>query len=160
MSTPLRRIVCLFAFGLIFCAAPVMAVNSDKEKAAITSAEKWLGLVDQGEYDKSWQEASVYFKQAVTQNQWRQAIEPLRKPFGKMVSRNVKSARYKTIMPGAPDGEYVVIEINTSFEKKKSAIETVIQMMDRDGIWRMSGYFIIKTSDLKRKGYRPLFLTK
>jgi hypothetical protein len=155
-----RRIACLFILGLTLCAAPVMAVNTGKEQAAIASAGKWLELVDQGKYAKSWQEASVYFKQTVKEDQWKQAIEPARKPFGKMVSRNVKSARYKTKMPGAPDGEYVVIEFTTSFENNKSAIETVIPMMDKDGIWRMSGYFISKTSGMKRKGDRPLFLTK
>jgi len=28
------------------------------------------------------------------------------------------------------------------FEKKKAAVETVTPMMDRDGTWRVSGYFI------------------
>ncbi len=43
---------------------------------------------------------------------------------------------------GAPDGEYVVIQFETSFEHKRSAIETVTPMMDRDGKWRVSGYYI------------------
>ena len=45
-------------------------------------------------------------------------------------------------MPGAPDGEYVVIQFETSFENKKHAIETVTPMMDKDGTWRVSGYYI------------------
>jgi hypothetical protein len=45
-------------------------------------------------------------------------------------------------LPGAPDGEYVVIQFATSFENKKSAIETVTPMLDSDGEWRVSGYFI------------------
>jgi hypothetical protein len=43
---------------------------------------------------------------------------------------------------GPPDGEYVVIQFETSFENKKSAIETVTPMLDQDGKWRVSGYFI------------------
>ncbi|MEW6584469.1 MAG: DUF4019 domain-containing protein, partial [Nitrospirota bacterium] len=53
----------------------------------------------------------------------------------------VKSKKYATSLPGAPDGEYVVIEFETSFENKKSAVETVTPMMD-SGKWRVSGYYI------------------
>jgi hypothetical protein len=45
-------------------------------------------------------------------------------------------------LPGAPDGEYVVIQFKTAFENKKFAIETVTPMLDGDGKWRVSGYFI------------------
>jgi hypothetical protein len=45
-------------------------------------------------------------------------------------------------LPGVPDGEYVVVEYETSFENKKTANETVTPMKDPDGTWRVSGYFI------------------
>jgi hypothetical protein len=35
-----------------------------------------------------------------------------------------------------------VIQFDTSFKNKKSAIETVTAMLDKDGKWRVSGYFI------------------
>jgi hypothetical protein len=47
-----------------------------------------------------------------------------------------------TTMPGAPDGEYVVIQYQTTFEHKNSAVETVTPMLDNDGQWRVSGYYI------------------
>jgi hypothetical protein len=65
-----------------------------------------------------------------------------RAPLGKVLSRTLKSATYATSLPGAPDGEYVVVKFDTSFEKKQSAIETVTPMKDPDGRWRVSGYFI------------------
>jgi hypothetical protein len=45
-------------------------------------------------------------------------------------------------LPGAPDGEYVVIQYRTSFENKNDAIETVTPMKDTDGTWRVSGYYV------------------
>jgi len=45
-------------------------------------------------------------------------------------------------MPGAPDGEYVVIQYETEFEKKASAVETVTPERDKNGTWRVSGYYI------------------
>jgi hypothetical protein len=54
----------------------------------------------------------------------------------------VESAQYRTSLPGAPDGEYVVIRFKTEFENKKEAYETVTPMKDKDGEWRVSGYYI------------------
>jgi hypothetical protein len=69
-------------------------------------------------------------------------VQGVRDPLGKMRSRKVKSATYKTSLPGAPDGEYVVIQYDSSFEHKQAAVETVTPMLDKDGKWRVSGYFI------------------
>ena len=52
------------------------------------------------------------------------------------------SATFAKTLPGAPDGQYVVIQFNTSFKKKKSAVETITPMLDKDKKWRVSGYFI------------------
>jgi hypothetical protein len=58
------------------------------------------------------------------------------------VTRKVKTKSYRTSLPGAPDGEYVVIQFDTSFVNKKAAVETVTPMMDKNGVWRASGYYI------------------
>jgi len=138
----IRKIMCFVVIGLILCTPPVMAGRSDREKTAISAAEKWLIIVDKGKYTESWNESSAYFKQAVTQDQWEQALRAARGPLGKLISRKIKSATYTTSLPGAPDGQYVVIQFSTSFENKKSGIETITPMMDKDGKWRVSGYYI------------------
>ncbi|NOX96543.1 MAG: DUF4019 domain-containing protein, partial [Nitrospirae bacterium] len=69
-------------------------------------------------------------------------MQAIRKPLGKNISRELKSKRYRTSLPGAPDGKYVVIQFKSSFENKKSALETVTPMLDKDGKWRVSGYYI------------------
>ena len=118
------------------------AAEPEKEKAAAAAAEKWLALVDGGKYGASWKEAAAYFKGTITQEKWEQALQGVRKPLGKAVSRKIVAKDYQTRLPGAPDGEYVVILFETSFENKKDAIETVTPMLDKDGKWRVSGYFI------------------
>jgi len=138
----MRRIICLIVAALILGAGILMAAESGKEEAAISAAQKWLSLVDDGKYKESWKEAAEYFRNAVKQDQWEQSLESVRKPLGKLVSRKVKSKSCTTSLPGAPDGEYVVIQFETSFENKKSAIETVTPMLDKEGKWRVSGYFI------------------
>ncbi|MEJ2726268.1 MAG: DUF4019 domain-containing protein, partial [Deltaproteobacteria bacterium] len=45
---------------------------------------------------------------AVEQEEWRESLQSVRKPFGEVISREVKTRSYLTSLPGAPDGEYVV----------------------------------------------------
>lgn len=116
--------------------------NPAAEKAAVESAQAWLELVDAGNYSKSWDEAAAYFKSAVSQADWEKAIQAVRPPLGKMLSRTIKSRQYATSLPAAPDGEYVVIQYYSTFENKAHAIETVTPMLDKDGQWRVSGYYI------------------
>jgi hypothetical protein len=137
-----RRIVYLVVVGVMLIAANGVAAESEKEKAAVSAAKRWLSMVDEGKYVESWKEAAEYFKNAVKQKQWEQSLQAAREPLGKVVSRKVKSKTYMTSLPGAPDGEYVVIQFDTSFENKKKAVETVTPMMDKDGKWRVYGYYI------------------
>ena len=138
----IRRILCMFGVVLILSGGTVMAGDAGKEAAAVSAAEKWLATVDAGNYAASWSDAAEYFRNAVKPEQWEQAMQSARKPLGKLLSRKMQTKAYKTSLPGAPDGEYVVIQFATSFEKKKAGIETVTPMMDRDGTWRVSGYYI------------------
>ena len=123
------------------CQQALLAAPED-EKAALEAAGTWLSLVDSGEYDRSWDQAASLFKSALSKSQWTGSLQGVRKPLGKTISRGVASAKYTTSLPGAPDGQYVIIQYNTSFENKKSAVETVTPMRDKDGKWRVSGYFI------------------
>jgi len=70
------------------------------------------------------------------------ALRGVRGPLGDRISREIRSSEYRTQLPGAPDGEYVVIEFSTSFAGKAGAVETVTPMKDADGTWRVAGYFV------------------
>lgn len=125
-------------FALVAAARP----QSGPEQLAQTSAEAWLALTDAGKYPESWQQAAALFKAAVTQEQWVNALNNVRTPLGKVISRKLKSATYTTSLPGGPSGEYVVIQFNTSFANRKDAVETITPTLDKDGQWRVSGYYI------------------
>ena len=123
-------------------ASPGSTPKSEAEKAATSAAQAWLALIDGGNYAKSWQEAAAFFQGAVTQKVWEDAMESARKPLGKLVSREVKTAQSVTALPGAPDGQYVVMQFDTSFADKKSTVEIVTFMLGKDGQWKSAGYLI------------------
>jgi predicted SnoaL-like aldol condensation-catalyzing enzyme len=134
----------ILVIGLILLPFPTLAAekHDEAEKHAVAAAESWLSLVDEGKYAESWDTAAEYLKNAVTKDHFVKSLNAARKPLGKLKSREVKSKEYRTSLPGAPDGEYVVIQFKTSLENKKSAIETVTPMLDKDGNWKVSGYYI------------------
>ena len=115
---------------------------NDDETLAAQAADSWLALVDLGNYHQSWKEAATYFRNAVAPEQWVQSMVAFRRPLGNVQSRRLISKKYTRTLPGAPDGQYVVVQYETSFENKRHAIETVTPMLDKDMRWRVSGYFI------------------
>jgi hypothetical protein len=122
--------------------ATATGATETPEVAAQAAALAWLSLVDAGNYAQSWSSASSLFRQKVSQSQWQTAAAGARAPLGALKSRTLQSATPKSALPGAPDGQYLVIQFASSFEHKASAIETVTPMMDTDGKWHVSGYYI------------------
>ena len=133
--------VAFFSF-VIFALICTHSFAGEAEQDALDAAQEWLALIDAGDYGGSWDAAAELSKKAVTKEMWAQSIKAVRSAMGDLISRSVKSAKYTNSLPGAPDGEYVVIQFSTSFTNKKSAIETVTPMKDQDGRWRVSGYYI------------------
>lgn len=127
---------------LLLTLLPTIAPASD-EKIAVAAQEagKWLALVDGLQYEESWKRTAALFRQQVSAAQWLQAMAAARTPMGNMLSRKIMSSRYETSLPGAPDGEYVVLQFKTEFKNKKYSIETVTPMLD-NGQWRVSGYYV------------------
>jgi hypothetical protein len=122
--------------------ATSLTLAQSQEDAAQRAAEQWLALVDGAQYAASWDQAAAGFKRAITADQWEQAVTRARQPFGQFKSRKVKSRKYSTTLPGAPDGQYVVVEFESTFEHKAAAIETAVMMLESDGSWRIAGSFI------------------
>ena len=137
-----KFVLVLMGIGIISIIGCSPSSSSEAENAALKSAKAWLVLVDSEKYEESWEEAAEYFKGAVPKEQWQQSMQSVRKPIGKNISRKLQSRLYLTSLPGGPDGEYVVIKFDSSFENKENALETVTPMLDKDGKWRISGYFM------------------
>ena len=129
---------------ILTCAAAIFAGAAqadEKTDAAVAAAKEWLALVDSKEYKKSGQEAAPFFKENVIEKQWEEQISSVRGPLGKAESRELLGAQFTSSLPGAPEGEYVVIQFKTNFSEKPDAVETITPMMADDS-WRVSGYFI------------------
>lgn len=137
--------VSVFATALIFILPfyNCSENNSGKETTseAVEAIQSWLVLIDDGKFIQSWEETGSLFKNQIPDSQWVKTMENSRKPFGKVISRKVKSAQFKKSLPGVPDGQYVVAVFKTEFENKKQAVETV-SATNEIKQWKVVGYFI------------------
>lgn len=121
--------------------API-ASDPDFKDAALAAASAWLALIDDEKYRESWEQAASLFRSRISRDRWVDAVRSAQARFGKIRSRSFMEAAYEAELPGAPDGQYVVIRYRAAFEHKEHAVETVTPTLDQDGIWRVSGYFI------------------
>jgi hypothetical protein len=141
MARRVSRLSVLVCWASILTSGSLHA-QAPSTKAAQTSTEVWLALVDSQNYAGSWDTAATVFRTRITREQWQAAAQAARAPLGQLKSRGLKSATSTTTLPGAPDGQYVVFQFNASFEQKSAAVETVTAVLEPDGTWRVVGYFI------------------
>jgi hypothetical protein len=138
----MQRRALLFVLAAALAVPMVHAQQADAVKSAVDAADRWLALADAGDGAATWDQASASFQAAVSRSAWADALRQARQPFGAAKSRKLLSSEFKTSLPGAPAGEYVLIQYQTQFGHRANAVETVVPMRERDGGWKVSGYFV------------------
>ena len=126
-------------FILSLCISSFVWAN---ESAGSIAAKEWLNLVDAGKYTESWQKSDSFFQSQLSQKKWDKALNDVRAPLGKVNKRAELGAKEYSVLPGVPEGEYVVIQFKTDFQNKKSATET-LTLSKSSGKWLPIGYFIM-----------------
>lgn len=135
----IRSVFCAFLL-LAIGSAGVAAQDADT-KAARTAVDNWLKLIDSESYATSWDEAAAGFKNELPSERWQKAVRSARAPFGPIKQRTFKSAMPTKNPPGAPPGDYMIIQFDSVFEKATST-EHVTVVREQDGAWRVAGYFV------------------
>jgi len=137
-----KQLVAVILAGFLVVSVSARADDSEQIAGAEAAALRWLALTDRGEYAQSWDQSAGMFQGAISRENWVNTIGKVRPPLGKVIARKVNSALYTRALPGAPEGEYVVIEYDTQFEQRPAASEFVTPFREKDGSWKVSGYYI------------------
>ena len=140
MTKMLFSMLTFFCFSLATNA--VQAGTPTPQEAAQAAAMPWLALVDAGKFAESWQKLDPTFAKRVGKKKWAASLAEIRGRSGKLISRKSKSAEYTKELPGAPEGEYVVLQFETAFAQKDTATEKVTLILGRDLNWRVAGYAV------------------
>lgn len=130
------KFLAAFVFALLLPAAALAQPTNYAD-----SCRAWLGLVDAGKYDESWDAASSYFKTKITKEQWAPMVKAVRDTVGMPLSRAASQVTPADRLPDAPFGKYLVVVLKTKFQMNQNATETVIMKLE-DGEWKVTGYFV------------------
>ncbi len=112
------------------------------DQAAVRiAAEKWLNLLDQGDYEEAFEWEAQDFRMFRTQPQFVRYMQARRAPFGRTLSRSFIGAASIHKFVGVPEGDYESIIFKTAFEHKSPTAERVILVRQPVG-WRVMDYRI------------------
>jgi hypothetical protein len=138
----LRRRALLVA--LAGCAAIALPARAQDARSAEAqkAARDWLVLSDRLDGPASRVAAGRKFQAAITVERWTAALTQVRGSVGALVQRAIVSTRFVPTFPGAPDGDYAIVEFRAAFEAKADALETLSLEREVDGVWRVIGYYI------------------
>lgn len=107
------------------------------ENATVEASRAWLALVDQGDWNASWDATGQAFKALNTSAKWAEVSQRVRTPLGAVKSRDVVTVNYA---PAPPYG-YWIVKFRTSYANKANAIET-LSLAWEDDSWKVVGITI------------------
>ena len=128
---------------LVLLLAIVAACTSDEvetKDAPQSAAEAFLLLVDQGNYQQSWSDASTWLRDKVDANQWAEHAGGYRQPLGNVEDRKLNSVEFHDSLEDMPAGKYAFVIFDSSLADNGSTSEMVGLMLDDDSTWRVIGY--------------------
>jgi len=148
----------VIAIMLALPAGTGIAAEDVAARDAVIAAERWLALVDRGDYAESWEQASAGSKASVTQDQWVQTVQPVRDQLGKLISRKFSTKTFRPAMPDTPGRKSVVVRFLTDFPNLHGADEVVTLVLANNGQWKMTAYWINPGSPDRRNILMALVL--
>jgi len=144
LSSKYRIHAVLILMALVIIFIPLFNERPNKEKAEAASAAsgEFLQLVDSGKLAESWRISASLLKEKVSEEAWINQLKKIRAATGPLIERTEKEMSYSTEAEGSGEGEYIRIVYDSSFEAKRDTSETITVMRDKDGTWRVAGYFV------------------
>ena len=151
MGTQSRRLIAgvlvmitLFAAGLILTSDFTEAGRdlpaaeaSATDRIVAEAARHWLEMIDNAEWQSSFEATGETFRETNTIAGWTSASRQVREPLGAVVSRELLTVRYLN----APPRGYQEVTFATRFANTERVIETVT-LQKEDGLWKPVGILI------------------
>ena len=127
---------------LSLCAVGCETTGAHFAKAdpdAMAVANKWLSIVDAGNYTRAYQQIAIRVRTAELEQQHLTFLKGHRAPLGRPLSRDFSRAVFSHTMAGAPDGDYEFLIYKTHFEHKARGVE-IVGLTKESGHWEVYSY--------------------
>lgn len=113
-------------------------------KSAQKALEDWSLLWDSGKHKESYTALANFSKSKFDEKLWATHWTGARKPFGKLKWRKLINATLTTNMTdeGKNSGQALAeFNFHSSFENEEAVFEKFILILEKDGKWRVGGYY-------------------
>lgn len=101
--------------------------------------------VDAGQAGRLWDESTALTKRTVKRDAFVEAITKSRATLGAISNREwLLVTRQQGGQNGLPAGNYISVEFGAALSGGRTAHELVSFRLDEDGIWRFTGYTIVR----------------
>lgn len=139
----MRWLALIFA---LLVAVPVHAQVAAGPSTAMTPApedraKQWLGLVDDKNYSESYNQMGAEARDRIAVGPWTLKVSVVREPLGAMAARTIKAVKLNKTLPAMRDGQYAIVQFDSSFAHKSAAVESVTLTSEKGGR-SVIGYFI------------------
>jgi|GEM_PF-680831 Antirepressor regulating drug resistance, predicted signal transduction N-terminal membrane component len=137
-------LVVLTALSLVTTTAHAALVPvRESARMALRGTEDWLDLMDRGDFVACWETASRrFFRKPTPNREWLSGISRVRHSLGALHERRLHNQTFLPVNPEGLRGPFVVTVFESAFERMPAALETVTFVLDKDGRWRASAYYV------------------
>lgn len=152
------RLALLLLFLACVTASPARAQSATPhagaKQAAQTAAQSWLEMIDDDDYDESWDEASALLQKQIEREKWIQEGRELRKTVKTLSGRTRTMVQYRDSIQHAPsDGPFVILKYRSTSEEGR--FEELLLTVREDDTWKVAGYQVTPLDDGERGAPLP-----
>lgn len=119
-----------------------VAAQDPRASVVAGVSRDWLAIVDRGDAEASHAKAGERFRASMPVGTWARGLAKERGSRGALLQRTGVSTTFDPKTAELPPGEFALVLYRTSFAQQTTASETVTLEREKDGVWRVVGYFI------------------
>jgi hypothetical protein len=127
--------------AFVMAAAGLYAQTSAEDQAAQRQALGFLGYLDSGRFADSYAYTGSLMRSQLDREAYAAKVQSSRASIGTLQGRELIDAIPEQMVPGAPEGQYIVLHYHANFSNFSDAVETVTLAFSK-GYWRIVGYYI------------------
>lgn len=113
--------------------------HATAKRGAHSAAQDWLGLLEDRDFEESWEEAAASFRERIGRSEWRQTSTRMADSIGTPEARTRTSTQYRDSLRHAEtEGPFVVLKYRTRFSS--GVYEELLLVSREEDRWTVAGY--------------------
>ena len=118
------------------------SADEAREKQLAATAGSFIALLDSGKAADAWQQLTPLAQTIKSDSHWQRLQQALRSAYGPLEKRTLRGVTLQNRYVMLPDGNYAIVQFDTVFRNKRTAVETVVLALGADDNWRVHDYII------------------